>query len=65
MKSNTINNIFRYFVGSNLTIAFNLNPLRWGFILEHYGPDEESETHFWYIKFLCFVIMIIISNEEL
>lgn len=65
MKSNAINNLFRYLVASNLTIAFNLNPLRWGFILEHYEADEESNTNFWYIKFLCFVIMIIISNEEL
>lgn len=63
-------NIIKYLIHSNLTIAFNLNPLRWGFTLDHFGPNDEGgnlqpKTHFLYVKFFCFVVMLIVTDGEL
>lgn len=63
-------NLIKYLVNSNLTIAFNLNPMRWGFNLDYFGPDDEGgeeqpKTYFWYAKVLCFVFMAIVTDGDL
>jgi hypothetical protein len=57
--------VLEYLLNSNLTIAFNLNPIRWGFHLDYFPPDEDAPSmHFLHVKFLCFILMIIINNGD-
>ena len=54
-----------YIKYSNVTLAFNLNPFRWGFHMEYFPPDEDAPAmHFVHVKCACFVLMIIINNGE-